>query len=257
MSSCTNQFLSRFLCLLSHCSRRRFSATPPRRNPNRPRSRSPKCKSSPNSTSHVTYTETYPKSPMAPNGGVNTGVYTSELGPGGNSIFNHFHSKGPVGEFDGTIVMAWDPRRNATRGTSSAIHFRRRSLKPASGKTMRSSTASNSIWALRKSLCATSPNSCRRVNSPATNSPASRCAGKTLCPRRSDQEITPRFDCRVVLVVVGAIFRDGPVASSRGELQSAFCTWCAPFVSRVRVLVLVFPLCSLCASVAIFSTTSQ
>jgi hypothetical protein len=57
-----------------------------------------------------TYTETYPKSSMAPNGGVNTGVYTSELGPGGNSIFNHFHSKGPVGEFDGTIVMTWDPK---------------------------------------------------------------------------------------------------------------------------------------------------
>ena len=57
-----------------------------------------------------TFTETYPKSPMAPNGGTNTGVYTSELGPGGNSIFNHFHSKGPVGEFDGTIVMTWDPK---------------------------------------------------------------------------------------------------------------------------------------------------
>jgi len=55
-------------------------------------------------------TETYPKSPMAPNGGTNTGVYTSELGPGGNSIFNHFHSKGPVGEFDGTIVMTFDPK---------------------------------------------------------------------------------------------------------------------------------------------------
>jgi len=57
-----------------------------------------------------TYTETYPKSSMAPNGGTNTGDYTSELGPGGNSIFNHFHSKGPVGEFDGTIVMTWDPK---------------------------------------------------------------------------------------------------------------------------------------------------
>jgi hypothetical protein len=57
-----------------------------------------------------TYTETYPKSPMAPNGGENTGFYTSELGPGGNSIFNHFHSKGPVGEFDGTIVMTWEPK---------------------------------------------------------------------------------------------------------------------------------------------------
>ena len=57
-----------------------------------------------------TYTETYPKSPMAPNGGVNTGVYTSELGPGGNSIFNRFHSKGPVGEFEGVLVMTWDPK---------------------------------------------------------------------------------------------------------------------------------------------------
>jgi hypothetical protein len=42
------------------------------------------------------YTETYPKS-----GAVNTGVYTSEPGPGGNSIFNRFHSKGPAGEFEG------------------------------------------------------------------------------------------------------------------------------------------------------------
>jgi hypothetical protein len=59
------------------------------------------------------YTETYPKSPMAPNGGTNTGVYTSELGPGGNSIFNHFHSKGPIGDFEGTIVMTWDTKENA------------------------------------------------------------------------------------------------------------------------------------------------
>lgn len=57
-----------------------------------------------------TYTETYPKSEMAPNGGVNTGVYRSELGPGGNSIINHFHSKGPVGNFEGVIVMTWNPK---------------------------------------------------------------------------------------------------------------------------------------------------
>jgi hypothetical protein len=54
------------------------------------------------------YTETYPKS-----GAVNTGVYTSEAGPGGNSIFNRFHSKGPAGEFEGAIVMTWDPREKA------------------------------------------------------------------------------------------------------------------------------------------------
>jgi hypothetical protein len=62
---------------------------------------------------HWEYTETYPKSAAFPNGGVNTGVYSSELGPGGNSIFNHFHSKGPVGEFEGTIVMTWDPKEKA------------------------------------------------------------------------------------------------------------------------------------------------
>jgi hypothetical protein len=56
-----------------------------------------------------TYTETYPKSAFAPNGGVNTGVYTSKLGPGGNSIINHFLSQGPVGKFEGVIVMTWDP----------------------------------------------------------------------------------------------------------------------------------------------------
>jgi hypothetical protein len=59
------------------------------------------------------YTETYPKSAFSPNGGVNTGVYTSELGPGGNSIINHFHSKGPVGEFEGVMVMTWDPKEKA------------------------------------------------------------------------------------------------------------------------------------------------
>ena len=60
-----------------------------------------------------TYTETYAKSAFYPNGGMNTGLYTSELGPGGNSIINHFHSKGPVGEFEGVMVMAWDPKEKA------------------------------------------------------------------------------------------------------------------------------------------------
>jgi hypothetical protein len=59
------------------------------------------------------YTETYPKTPLNASGGVNTGVYTSELGPGGNSIINRFHSKGPVGEFEGVIVMTWDPKEKA------------------------------------------------------------------------------------------------------------------------------------------------
>ncbi len=59
------------------------------------------------------YTETYPKGPFAPNGGQNTGIYTSELGPGGNSVINRFHSKGPVGDFEGMLIMTWDPKEKS------------------------------------------------------------------------------------------------------------------------------------------------
>jgi Protein of unknown function (DUF1579) len=56
------------------------------------------------------YTESYPKSAFYPSGGVNSGVYTSELGPGGNSVINRFKSKGPVGASEGLIVMTWDAK---------------------------------------------------------------------------------------------------------------------------------------------------
>ena len=59
------------------------------------------------------YTETYPKSPAYPNGGKNTGLYTSKLGPGGNSLINGFHSQGPAGNFEGLLVMTWDAKENA------------------------------------------------------------------------------------------------------------------------------------------------
>ena len=59
------------------------------------------------------YTETYPKSPFSPNGGKNTGLYSSKLGPGGQSLVNSFHSQGPVGDFEGLIVMTWDAREKA------------------------------------------------------------------------------------------------------------------------------------------------
>lgn len=62
------------------------------------------------------YTETYPKSAFSPNGGKNTGVYTSKLGPGGNSLINSFHSQGPVGDFEGLLVMTWDPKEKAYKG---------------------------------------------------------------------------------------------------------------------------------------------
>jgi hypothetical protein len=56
------------------------------------------------------YTETYGKSPNAPK---NTGVYTSKLGPGGNSLINTFHSQGPVGDFEGLQIFTWDPMEKA------------------------------------------------------------------------------------------------------------------------------------------------
>jgi hypothetical protein len=59
------------------------------------------------------YTETYPKTALNPSGGQNTGVYSSKLGPGGNSLINHFHSQGPVGDFEGLQVMTWDPKEGA------------------------------------------------------------------------------------------------------------------------------------------------
>ena len=56
------------------------------------------------------YTETYGKSANAPK---NTGVYTSKLGPGGNSVVNTYHSQGPVGDFEGLQVFTWDPKEKA------------------------------------------------------------------------------------------------------------------------------------------------
>jgi len=59
------------------------------------------------------YTETYTKTPFTPQGGSDTGVYTSEPGPGGNSIVNRFHSHGALGDFEGLLVMTWDPKEKA------------------------------------------------------------------------------------------------------------------------------------------------
>jgi Protein of unknown function (DUF1579) len=56
------------------------------------------------------FTETYPKGPFVPGGGKNTGLYTSKLGPGGNSLINTFHSQGPVGDFEGLLIITWDAK---------------------------------------------------------------------------------------------------------------------------------------------------
>src|SRR5580698_10239236 len=52
------------------------------------------------------YTETYRK------GAKNSGVYTSKLGPGGNSLINGFHSQGPAGDFEGLLGITWDANEN-------------------------------------------------------------------------------------------------------------------------------------------------
>src|ERR1700680_2385780 len=39
--------------------------------------------------------------------GMNTGVYSSKQGPGGNLPVQNFHSQGPVGDFEGLIMMTW------------------------------------------------------------------------------------------------------------------------------------------------------
>ena len=59
------------------------------------------------------YTERYSKTPFYPQGGSDAGVYTSEPGPGGNSIVNRFHSHGAVGDFEGLLVITWDSKEKA------------------------------------------------------------------------------------------------------------------------------------------------
>jgi hypothetical protein len=55
------------------------------------------------------YTETYPK------GGKNTGVCTSNLGPGGNLLINTFHSTGRMGDSEGLLIFTWDANEKAYR----------------------------------------------------------------------------------------------------------------------------------------------
>jgi hypothetical protein len=63
------------------------------------------------------YTETYPK------GGKNTGVYTSKLGPGGNSLINTFHSMGPMGDFEGLLILTWDANEKAYKAYAFGNDF--------------------------------------------------------------------------------------------------------------------------------------
>jgi uncharacterized protein YndB with AHSA1/START domain len=69
------------------------------------------------------YTETYEKTSFYPNGGKNTGVYASKLGPGGNSLVQNFHSRGPVGGFEGLLVITWDSKENAYKSYAFGKDF--------------------------------------------------------------------------------------------------------------------------------------
>ena len=61
------------------------------------------------------YTETYPKS-----GAQNTAIYTSELGPGGNSLLNHFHDFGADLSGAFTLTDQCDGDTRVFRGELSA-----------------------------------------------------------------------------------------------------------------------------------------
>ena len=69
------------------------------------------------------YTETYSKSKELPNGGQDSGVYTSKLGPGGNSLINTFHTQGPYGDFEGLLIMTWDAKEKAYKMYGFANDF--------------------------------------------------------------------------------------------------------------------------------------
>jgi hypothetical protein len=81
------------------------------------------------------YTETYLKTACNPNGGKNTGIYTSKLGPGGNSLINTFHSQGPAGDLEGLLILTWDAKRKGLQDvTYLATIFPALSSKRASSK---------------------------------------------------------------------------------------------------------------------------
>lgn len=71
------------------------------------------------------YTETYVKNSMHASGAKNTGLYTSKLGPGGNSVVQTFHSQGPVGDFEGLLVITWDPYEKVYKEYLFASDFQR------------------------------------------------------------------------------------------------------------------------------------
>jgi len=66
------------------------------------------------------YSKTYEKTPFYPQGGFDTGIYTSELGPGGNSIVNRFHSRVRWANLMGCWSLRGMRKRTPTNRTSLA-----------------------------------------------------------------------------------------------------------------------------------------
>jgi len=66
------------------------------------------------------YSKTYEKTPFYPQGGIDTGIYTSELGPGGNSIVNRFHSRLRWANLMGCWSLRGMRKRTPTNRTSLA-----------------------------------------------------------------------------------------------------------------------------------------
>ena len=55
----------------------------------------------------------YEKTPMAPNGGKQTGWYKAQLGPGGFSVIADLEEDSPAGKDIGHEILSWDPKKSA------------------------------------------------------------------------------------------------------------------------------------------------
>lgn len=60
--------------------------------------------------------DTYGKSPFAPNGGSGAGVYKTVWGPSRFSLLTDYHYRGPQGESSGHQVLTWDPQQERYLG---------------------------------------------------------------------------------------------------------------------------------------------
>lgn len=74
-------------------------------------------------TGEWAYTETYQKSVFYPQGGENTGTYSSKPGPGGNSLVNQYRTQGPAGDQEGLLVLTWSPVQKTYKAYALGSEF--------------------------------------------------------------------------------------------------------------------------------------